>query len=182
MTIGQRIAKCRREKNLSQEYIAEALSVTRQAVSKWETDVNSPDTHNLIKLARLFGVSVEYLACGDGDDGETADFYGGKESAENINSAADGINDGGTENKNATECKTNATGGNSAAAPKPPAAKTPPTEEWGEKSLARRLIGFFIFGFGILTLIISLFFLFVPYIFLMGAGLTALGYFMTFRW
>ena len=58
MTIGSRIAKCRKKKNLSQAYVAEILEVTRQAVSKWETDVNVPDTENLIKLAKLFGVSV----------------------------------------------------------------------------------------------------------------------------
>lgn len=65
MTIGERIAKCRKEKNLSQEYIAEQLEVSRQAVSKWETNQTEPDTGNLIKLARLFGVSVEYLASGE---------------------------------------------------------------------------------------------------------------------
>ena len=65
MTIGERIARCRKTKNLSQEYVAEQLDVTRQAVSKWETDVNVPDTQNFIKLAKLFGTTVEYLACGD---------------------------------------------------------------------------------------------------------------------
>ena len=65
MTIGERIAKCRKAKKLSQEYVAEKLEVTRQAVSKWETDVNVPDTQNFIKLARLLGTTVEYLACGD---------------------------------------------------------------------------------------------------------------------
>ena len=65
MTIGERIAKCRKEKNLSQEYIAELLDVSRQAVSKWETGQTEPDTSNLIKLARIFGVSVEYLANGE---------------------------------------------------------------------------------------------------------------------
>lgn len=65
MTIGSRIAKCRKKKNLSQIYVAEALDLTRQAVSKWETDVNVPDTENLIKLAKLFGTTVEYLACGE---------------------------------------------------------------------------------------------------------------------
>ena len=64
MTIGKRISKERREKNLSQEYIAERLGVSRQAVSKWETDQSSPDTNNLIALAELFDVSVEYLATG----------------------------------------------------------------------------------------------------------------------
>lgn len=173
MTMGKRIARCRKDKNLSQEYIAEVLDVSRQAVSKWENDITEPDTRNLIKLSRLFGVSVEYLACGDTEESEAVDFHDGKANTENASGAA-GVND--------TDCKTNGTGGNSTATSKEPAAKTPPTEEWGERSLARRLIGFFIFGLGILTLIISLFFLFIPHIFLMGAGLTALGYFMTFRW
>ena len=65
MTIGERIAKCRKDKKLSQEYIAEILDVSRQAVSKWENDQSEPDTGNLIQLARLFGVSVEYLANGE---------------------------------------------------------------------------------------------------------------------
>ncbi|MBQ7344040.1 MAG: helix-turn-helix domain-containing protein [Clostridia bacterium] len=65
MTIGERIAKCRKEKNLSQEYIADLLDVSRQAVSKWETNQTEPDTSNLIGLARVFGVSVEYLANGE---------------------------------------------------------------------------------------------------------------------
>jgi transcriptional regulator with XRE-family HTH domain len=65
MTIGERIAECRKTKKLSQEYVAEKLEVTRQAVSKWETDVNVPDTQNFIKLARLLGTTVEYLACGE---------------------------------------------------------------------------------------------------------------------
>lgn len=65
MTVGQRIAKCRKQKNLSQEYIAEQLDVSRQAVSKWENDLTEPDTGNLIQLAKVFGVSVEYLANGE---------------------------------------------------------------------------------------------------------------------
>ena len=65
MTIGSRIAKCRKEKNLSQEYIAEMLEVSRQAVSKWECDITEPDTGNLIALSNLLGVSVEYLAKGE---------------------------------------------------------------------------------------------------------------------
>ncbi len=65
MTIGSRIAKYRKEKNLSQEYIAEMLEVSRQAVSKWECDLTEPDTGNLIVLSNLLGVSVEYLAKGE---------------------------------------------------------------------------------------------------------------------
>jgi len=65
MTIGERIAKCRKEKNLSQEYIAELLDVSRQAVSKWETNQTEPSTSNLISLAKIFGVNVEYLTNGE---------------------------------------------------------------------------------------------------------------------
>jgi len=68
MSIGQRISKLRKENNLSQEYIAEKLGVSRQAVSKWETDRSAPDTYNLISLAELFNVSVEYIAIGKQPD------------------------------------------------------------------------------------------------------------------
>ena len=64
MSIGQRISKLRKEKGFSQEYVAERLDVSRQAVSKWETDNSAPDTYNLIALAELFDVSVEYIAVG----------------------------------------------------------------------------------------------------------------------
>lgn len=63
-SIGQRISQLRKEKSLSQEYIAEQIGVTRQAVSKWENDTSAPDTYNLIALAELFDVSVEYIATG----------------------------------------------------------------------------------------------------------------------
>jgi transcriptional regulator with XRE-family HTH domain len=65
MTAGQRINKCRKDKKLSQEYVATMLGVSRQAVSKWETDASVPDTVNYINLAKIFGVSVEYLAFGE---------------------------------------------------------------------------------------------------------------------
>ncbi len=64
MTIGNRIGELRKQKNFSQEYLAEKLDVSRQAVSKWEQDKSSPDTQNLIALAEILGVSVEYLATG----------------------------------------------------------------------------------------------------------------------
>jgi transcriptional regulator with XRE-family HTH domain len=64
MTLGQRISELRKERGYAQEYVAEQLNVSRQAVSKWETDQCAPDTYNLIALSELFGVSVEYLATG----------------------------------------------------------------------------------------------------------------------
>ena len=62
--LGQNIRNFRQRANLSQSSLAELLLVTPQAVSKWETDASAPDTYNLIALAELFGVSVEYIATG----------------------------------------------------------------------------------------------------------------------
>ncbi len=64
MTIGKRISELRKARSYSQEYIAEKLGVSRQAVSKWEQDLTAPDTYNLIALAELLGVTVEYIATG----------------------------------------------------------------------------------------------------------------------
>lgn len=64
MTLGNRISTLRKDKKLSQEFVAEALNVSRQAVSKWENDQSSPDTENLISLAGLLEVDVEFLATG----------------------------------------------------------------------------------------------------------------------
>lgn len=61
MTTGQRIASRRKLANLSQEDISQELQVSRQAVSKWESDGGLPDIDNLIKLSRIFGVSVGWL-------------------------------------------------------------------------------------------------------------------------
>ena len=64
MTLGKRISALRKDKRLSQEYVAETLNVSRQAVSKWENDLSSPDTDNLIALAKLLDVDVAFLATG----------------------------------------------------------------------------------------------------------------------
>ena len=65
MTLGKRISALRKDKKLSQEYVAETLNVSRQAVSKWENDLSSPDTENLIALAQLLETDVEFLATGE---------------------------------------------------------------------------------------------------------------------
>lgn len=64
MSIGERIADLRKAKDLSQGQLADALDVSRQAVSKWENDQASPDTLKLIKLADVLDTEVEYLATG----------------------------------------------------------------------------------------------------------------------
>ena len=64
MTLGKRIGSLRKERKLSQEYVAETLGVSRQAVSNWENDLSAPDTENLIALAKLLETDVEFLASG----------------------------------------------------------------------------------------------------------------------
>ena len=64
MSIGERITELRIQKNLSQGELASALSVSRQAISKWENDQSSPDTIHLIQLADLLDTEVAYLATG----------------------------------------------------------------------------------------------------------------------
>lgn len=59
--IANRLVNLRKEKNLSQEALAEKLGISRQAVSKWERAEASPDTDNLIMLARLYGISLDDL-------------------------------------------------------------------------------------------------------------------------
>ncbi|WP_300134886.1 helix-turn-helix transcriptional regulator [uncultured Oscillibacter sp.] len=61
MTIGEKIALRRRTAGLSQEALAAQLGVSRQAVSRWETDESLPDTEKIAQLCRIFGVSADDL-------------------------------------------------------------------------------------------------------------------------
>ena len=61
MTIGERIARYRKEKGLTQEALAKLLDVTNQAVSKWESDQCCPDIQLLPKLADVFEITVDAL-------------------------------------------------------------------------------------------------------------------------
>lgn len=59
--IANRLQQLRKQKGYSQEQFADELGISRQAVSKWERAEASPDTDNLILLARLYGVSLDEL-------------------------------------------------------------------------------------------------------------------------
>lgn len=61
MTTGSKIAAMRRECNYTQEQLAELLGVSRQSVSKWESDLSYPETEKLVRLGQLFGCSMDYL-------------------------------------------------------------------------------------------------------------------------
>ena len=65
--IANRLAKLRKEKGLSQEELAEKLGLSRQAVSKWERAESSPDTDNLICLAKIYNISLDELLRTDED-------------------------------------------------------------------------------------------------------------------
>jgi len=59
--IANRLYEHRKQHNLSQEELAARIGVSRQAVSKWERAESSPDTDNLIELAKLYGISLDDL-------------------------------------------------------------------------------------------------------------------------
>lgn len=61
MTTGEKIAALRKEQGMSQEALGEKLSLSRQAVSKWEADQAVPTMDNLMELSKLFGVPVDTL-------------------------------------------------------------------------------------------------------------------------
>lgn len=60
-SLGETIREYRTARQMTQEFVAESLGVSRQAVSKWESGTSDPSTANLIALARLFQVSPEEL-------------------------------------------------------------------------------------------------------------------------
>lgn len=61
MSVGDKIQQIRIEKGYSQELVAEQLGVSRQAISKWENDISSPSTDNLIQLSNFFDIPLDYL-------------------------------------------------------------------------------------------------------------------------
>lgn len=108
--IANRLVNLRKRNGLSQEALAEKLGISRQAVSKWECAEASPDTDNLIMLARLYGVSLDELLRAEdeisipereesntvAEDGKTvhhAEIAGG----EMVNGSSDERNSGGTD-------------------------------------------------------------------------------------
>ncbi len=59
--IGEKIKNKRKELNLTQEYLAKELNISRQAVSKWEKGLSEPSMDNLLKLSEIFGVDIDYF-------------------------------------------------------------------------------------------------------------------------
>lgn len=80
---GDYLKQLRTQNNLSQEKLAEKLGVSRQSISKWEQGYAVPDTDNMFKLSKLYGMSVDaILNCGETTVTPAAENAEGKESAD----------------------------------------------------------------------------------------------------
>lgn len=82
MTLGENITRLRTEKGWSQGDLADALDVSRQSISKWETDGSVPELDKLLRLSDLFGVTLDELVHGDGDKQSSTDAPDAKTKAE----------------------------------------------------------------------------------------------------
>lgn len=61
MTFAEKLKNIRRQAGMSQEQLAEKLGVSRQAVTKWETDAGIPDIENIMAISALFDISIDEL-------------------------------------------------------------------------------------------------------------------------
>ena len=61
MTTGEKLQRLRKENNYTQEELAEIMNVSRQSISKWESDIAFPETEKLIALSKLYHCSIDYL-------------------------------------------------------------------------------------------------------------------------
>lgn len=61
MTIGDKIKELRKEQNMTQENLAEKLNVSRQTISKWESNISIPDANNIVLICKVFHIDTNYL-------------------------------------------------------------------------------------------------------------------------
>lgn len=73
MSVSKQLIHLRNVKGISQEELASLMNVTRQAVSKWETDQTLPDSEKIIRLSEIFGVTTDYLL--KGKESDPMDIY-----------------------------------------------------------------------------------------------------------
>ena len=72
MTLGEKIQGLRKQSGMSQEQLAERITISRQAISRWELNESVPDIDNIVQLSHIFGVSTDYLL----KEGTLADMTG----------------------------------------------------------------------------------------------------------
>lgn len=68
MTTGEKLQKLRKDNNYTQEELADIMNVSRQSISKWESDVAFPETEKLIALSKLYHCTIDYLLNTDNND------------------------------------------------------------------------------------------------------------------
>ena len=71
MTLGERLSEYRANAKLSQDALAEKIGVTRQTISKWETDQSTPEFNKIIPLCEIFGITTDELIKGEKEETKT---------------------------------------------------------------------------------------------------------------
>ena len=84
MTIGERLLKLRKERNLSQEELGNILDVSRQTISKWETDQTTPDFDKIVPLCEYYGITSDELLTGNKNIVEANDEVNKSKFARNL--------------------------------------------------------------------------------------------------
>ena len=74
MTFADKLRTIRKQAGMSQEKLAEKLSVSRQAITKWETNMGIPDIENIMAISALFDVSIDELLCKEKDTKKTSEY------------------------------------------------------------------------------------------------------------
>ena len=75
MSFGTKLQELRKEKGMTQEELANDLAITPQSVSKWENEQSTPDLDTLVKIAKILGVSCDYLLGNEVEAKVTVVFY-----------------------------------------------------------------------------------------------------------
>ena len=79
MNLGEKLFELRKKKNLTQDEVAEKLNVTRQTVSKWETNQSTPDFDKIIPLCELYEISTDELLRGEKQEKTEENNYNNEE-------------------------------------------------------------------------------------------------------
>lgn len=74
MTFADKLRTIRKQAGMSQEKLAEKLSVSRQAITKWETNMGIPDIENIMAISALFDISIDELLCKEKDTKKTSEY------------------------------------------------------------------------------------------------------------
>ena len=90
--LGRKIQQLRKSRGMSQEELASKLTISRQAISKWELGESMPDTENVVQLSKLFGVTTDYLLYDDYEGEANSTSATAKEESHDTVSDIDAVN------------------------------------------------------------------------------------------